>query len=56
VRACDRCQKRKCNKIYKIPVGSPTQKVFRICGRCLTYNAQKTRKWLDEREQELRES
>ena len=49
-RTCDCCQKRKCNKIYRMPVGKPIKAVFRVCGRCIVYNAQATRKWLDEQE------
>lgn len=53
-RRCDCCENVKCNKIFRIPVGSPTKRIFRVCGRCVVYNAQKLRAWLDKKEEELK--
>jgi hypothetical protein len=45
---------RKCNKIYRMPLGSPTKKIVRICGRCVIHNGRKTREWLNKQEEELK--
>ena len=45
---------RKCNKIFRMPVGTQTKKIFKICGRCVVHNARNTREWLNRQEEELR--
>jgi hypothetical protein len=44
---------RKCNKIFRMPLGTPVKKVVLVCGRCVIHNARATRVWLNQQEEAL---